>query len=147
MNTVEAVIEKKGIPLKSKIAAWWMLIVGGITVIVFPVLSVLVASGSTPDAGIFVLFLLFICASAFVLYLLPGLLVLEAGRWGWITASVILSLVTFGLSIFGYSLNPLYIFPFLIPLTLILLDHLSYKLVLLLLILVFITYVLSLIIM
>ena len=138
MNTVEAVIEKKGIPLKSKLAAWWMLIVGGtigaIGLALF--LRMFTVDPEASDMFDFVLFLFsLIGIGIFIVYFLSGLLVLKGGRWGWMIASAILFVAVatvLVLFFIGHSLSPLFLIPPLIPLTLILLDHISYKLVALL---------------
>jgi len=175
MNTVEAVIEKKGIPLKSRLAAWWMLILGGTAVAVcLAMLFVGLWTGGIHDEFGFVFYIFGLGGIAiFIVYFLPGLLVLKGGRWGWIWGSVILSIaiaVVFGLKMYGIFYNYhyyhyynyhaglyseylsesfsslLYLIPFLIPLTLILLDHISYKRVALLPIFIVIAYFGSLII-
>jgi hypothetical protein len=176
MNTVEAVIEKKGIPLKSRIAAWWMLIVGGIFGVIGLALLLGTFTGgikAQDELGLVVFIFGLGGIAIFIVYFLPGLLVLKGGRWGWITASVILSVaiaVVFGLKMYDifyyYNYYNYYnyhaglsseylserfssllsLIPFLIPLTLILLDHISYKRVALLPIFIVIAYFGSLII-
>jgi hypothetical protein len=171
MHTVEAVIEKKEIPTKSRLAAWWMLIMGGTAVAVCLVmLFVGLWTGGIHDEFGFVFYIFGLAGIAiFIFYLLPGLLILKGGRWGWITASVILSIaiaIGFGIFMYGithsyhyysqFALSPeylfenasnlLYLFPLLIPLTLILLDHMSYKRVALLPIFIVIIYFAGLII-
>jgi len=170
MNTVEAVIEKKGVPIKSSLAAWWMLIVGGIAGAIG--LALLLGSFTgrikSQDEFAFFMFIFGLGGIAiFIVYFLPGLLVLKGRRRGWIIASVILSIaiaVVFGLLMYDISYNYHYhaglsfeyfserfssllsLIPFLIPLILILLDHVSYKRVALLPILIVVAYFGSLVI-
>lgn len=153
------VINKQRVFSPAKMAAWWMLIAGAIAEL--SVLGIFVGTGAGlvkihPDvAGPLVFMLLLAAAGVFVLYFLPGLLVLKGGKWGWIIASVILFIVVAAIfavimydifhwlpseHIFEHSLYHLSLIPFLIPLILILLDHISYKLVILLPILIVITY-------
>lgn len=173
MNTVKAVIEKKGIPLKSRIAAWWMLIVGGIAGAIGLALFLGSLTGgikAQDELGLVVFIFGAGGIAIFIVYFLPGLLVLKGGRRGWIWGSVILSIATavaFGLKMYDIShsyryyhyhaglssgylsesfSSLLYLIPFLIPLILILLDHISYKVVLLLPIFIIIAYFGSLII-
>jgi hypothetical protein len=173
MHTVEAIIEKKGIPLKSRIAAWWMLIVGGIFGAIGLALLLGTFTGgikAQDELGLVIFIFGLVGSAIFVVYFLPGLLVLKGGRRGWIFASVILSIaiaVVFGLKMYDIFYNYhyynyharlssgylsesfsslLYLIPFLIPLTLILLDHISYKRVALLPIFIVIAYFGSLII-
>jgi hypothetical protein len=170
MNRAITVTGKVGIPLKSKIAAWWMLIVGGISgaIGLTMILAMLAGESNTYDELDFILFVIFglMGIGLFIVYFIPGLLVLKGGSWGWVVSLVILFLpmaTIFGLlikDIFyhysesgfypGYlgehSLGFLALLPFLVPLTLILLDHTSYKLALLLPTLIAISYFGSLIV-
>jgi hypothetical protein len=158
----EMLAEKKEIPTKSRIAGWWMLIVGSIAVAVIflgviiflPFLvwgmidqnMVIDDGGTRPVSVLFVFVPLGI--AIFICCFLPSLLVLKGGRLGWIIASAILTIAIFGSLIRGgFWGNPLSMFPLLIPLTLILLDHISSRrAALIFLIFVAITYVSSLII-
>jgi hypothetical protein len=162
MNTEITVKAKLVIPLKSRIAAWWMMIVGAIAgavillglIIFLPFLvwgmidqnMVIDDGGTRPISVLFVFVPLGI--AIFICCFLPGLLVLKGGRLGWIIASAILTIAIFGSLIRGgFWGNPVSILPLLIPLTLILLDHISSRrAALIFLILVATTYVSSLII-
>ncbi len=143
MITEMTVKAKVVIPTKSRIAAWWMLAVGStVGAICLALLLVGWLTGGIQDEFGFVFYIFGLGGIAiFIFYIVPGLLVLKGGIRGWMIASAILSLATFGLLIRGGSL------PFLIPLTLIILDHISSKrAALLLIILMVITSLLSLII-
>ncbi len=129
MITETTVKAKVVIPLKSRIAVLWMLIVGGIFVAICLGLAAylgvtVLVTHEQDEFGLAFTFIFGLGAVAiFIFYLLPGLLVLRGGRRGWIIASVILSLTTLGSLVWGL---PLLLF-FLIPLILILSDHISYK--------------------
>ncbi len=168
MITGGTVKAKVVIPTKSRIAARWMLITGGIAGAIGLALLVGLFTGVMGDEeelGSIIAFIFGLLVIAiFVVYFIPGLLVLKGGRWGWIVASVILSValaVAFGNLMRGifYSYHYynyhaglsfeyfserfsslLFLSPLLIPLMLILLDHISYKRVLLLPIFIVIAY-------
>ena len=128
MITEKMVRAKVVIPTKSRIAAWWMLIVGGIFGAIGLALLLGVFTGvmgtQNDLGGALVLLFALGGIAIFVVYFIPGLLVLKGGSRGWIWGSVILSIATSGLLLSG---GPLSILPVLIPLVLILSDHVSYK--------------------
>ena len=136
MITEKMVKAKVVIPTKSRIAAWWMLIVGGAAGAIGLVLflgALTGAIGTQDELGSFFVFIFGLLGIAiFVVYFIPGLLVLKGGRWGWIIASVVLSIAVlkalpliFVNSFSSYSLVPL--ISLLVPLVLILSDHVSHK--------------------
>lgn len=137
MNTRITVSGKVGIPLKSRIAAWWMLIVGGAVAAICLALVIwgmIDRGASLDDSGINPIFVFGpIGITIFISYFVPGLLVLKGGRWGWIIASGILSLAaawSFSLLISEHYFNlfsPIPLISLLIPLILILMDHISCK--------------------
>ena len=152
MSTGKMLTEKNMIPTKSRLAAWWMLILGGIAGAIGLALLLGAFSGVAPQdelGGFFIFIFGMLGIAIFVVYFIPGLLILKGGRWGWIIASAILSLAaawSFSPLIFQHSSAPYSLIPLLsllIPLILILLDHISYKLVSLLVILVVILYFVS----
>jgi hypothetical protein len=134
MNIETTVKAKVVIPTKSRIAAWWMLITGGVAVATC--LALFISAWLTPDTNdpdMAMLAIGFLGAggiAAFFFYFLPGLIILMRGWGDWMIASGILSIavaLSFMLlvSIGIYSLIPLIVF--LVPLVLILSDHVSYK--------------------
>ena len=135
MITEMTVKAKVVIPTKSRIAAWWMLIVGGILGVIS--LAILLVAWFTSDEwirdcyGYLFYFSGLVVIAIFIVYFIPGLLVLKGGRWGWIISSVILSLPTIGSLVWplvqGNFPSPLLLIAFCAPLILILSDHISYK--------------------
>ena len=143
------------IPTKTKVAGWWLLVVGGIAGIVAIIAPVFFAGflPAHPDeAGAFAFYLRIIAGALFLLYVLPGIFALQEGKWGWKAASAILALEVAGtlassmpgfpLSWWGLGLLGSYFafvllcpMPFLIPLALVLLDRISWKAVMPLLLL------------
>jgi hypothetical protein len=133
MITEKTVKVKVVIPTKSRIAAWWMLITGGVAVATC--LALFISAWLTPDTNDPDMAMLAIGfwgaggIAAFFFYFLPGLIILMRGWGDWMIASGILSIAvafSFFLLIYTfYSLIP--VIAFLVPLILILSDHISYK--------------------
>jgi len=137
MITEKIITGKVGTPTKSRIAAWWMLIVGGAVAAICLVLLLggfVGGTGREAEMGQ-ILSAIFTLAgiAIFIFYFLPGLLVLKAGRWGWIIASAILSIAVaggFSSLVFEYYFTPyslIVVITVLIPLILILSDHVPHK--------------------
>jgi hypothetical protein len=135
MITERTVKAKVVIPTKSRIAAWWMLIVGGIAGAIGLALFLGLLTGAIKaqdEIGLVIFIFSLVGIAIFIFYFIPGLLVLRGGRRGWIIASAILSLATvwsFSPLIFEHSFG-LYLVPLitsLVPLILILSDHVSHK--------------------
>jgi putative effector of murein hydrolase LrgA (UPF0299 family) len=137
MNIETTVKAKVVIPTKSRIAAWWMLIAGGVAAAIclaILIMGWLTGDMSFDDSGRSSIFVFGpIGITIFIFYFVPGLLVLKGGRWGWIIASAILSLAaawSFSLLISEHYFNlysPIPLISLLILLILILSDHVSCK--------------------
>ena len=135
MNTAEIVTKKNRVPTKSKVAAWWMLITGGVAaatclaLFIGAWLNYVDIDITEPESGYGVLFVGFVSIVMFIFYFLPGLIILTRGWGNWMIASGILSIAvafSFLLLIYTfYSLIP--VIAFSVPLILILSDHIPHK--------------------
>jgi hypothetical protein len=139
-QTTQQISQKPPLPIETKIAAWWLIIIGGIGLIfsVWNILSLLVIffgeswgqeSGwaliGTLSFGVIVLLSIF--------FLLPGIFLLRKKRWAWWVSIIIYSGISLYLfSVFlspRFSLTPLnaidfcYLLLFFIPFILLLLDR------------------------
>ena len=133
-QTTQQTIQKPSLPIKTKIAAWWMIVTGGIGVIVFIIYLMAYFGAVSKGEGLTAfVFLPFVAIPSFSLFI-PGLLILLKKRGGWICSVIFLLLgvlltilLYFGLStlgplpVFWFCIVPLIIF--LIPLILLLLDR------------------------
>ena len=86
-------MEKISLPVKTKIAAWWMIIFGGI-IIVSGLWEVFKEVGHYYPFSLVPLILFFYIPSGLFVFLLPSLLLLRGKRIGWYLAIVMLSIVT-----------------------------------------------------
>ena len=119
----QQIIQKPSLPIKTKIAAWWMIIVIGGPLILYFGLGF--AQQEMPGASLFGIML--ICFGIFFLY--SSISLLKRKKWGWDT-SVTLLYILIGLLIYAFYEHPqLAIEPFILavvfflPLILLLLDR------------------------
>jgi len=102
-------MEQVSLPIKTKIAAWWMIVFGGIQILLFFYRGLL-GLGSIPTieyvTGIFGVFLL----------IYPGFLMLKRKKVGWLFSIIVLSIVLIYFLFFpALQLNRYFWFFFLIP--------------------------------
>jgi len=98
-------MEKIILPTKTKIAAWWMIVIGGIVI----VLGIKAAGGSyTSGAGLENI--IFFITSVFLgsLLIITNLLLLKRKKVGWEFSIFILSILLISLLICWISLSPLF---------------------------------------
>jgi len=115
-------MEKVSLPTKTKIAAWWMIVIGGGFVVISFFIRVM------PEGNL--VFPILFSISFF--FFLAGLLLFLKKKWAWGFATIILIILTgvviyfstagFNISSINSLFNPLIIIP-LIPLILLLLDR------------------------
>lgn len=88
-------MEKITLPIKTKIAAWWMILLGGILLVVFllGLISFLRGDFSGGISGVFyaafLIWILMISGPGMLLFL-PGLFLLQRRKWAWKFALIIL---------------------------------------------------------
>jgi len=93
---MEQIVQKPPLPIKTKIAAWWMIVIGGIII----TLSLFIATKEPPSyseaSALFVMFITLLPAG--LMFFLPSLSLLKRKKWGWWLSIVILSLTLFSIS-------------------------------------------------
>jgi len=91
-QTTQQTIQKPPLPIKTKIAAWWMIVTGGIGVIVFIIYLMAYFGAVSKGEGLTAfVFLPFVAIPSFSLFI-PGLLILLKKRGGWICSVIFLLL-------------------------------------------------------
>ncbi|XOB40338.1 MAG: hypothetical protein ACKKMR_03450 [Candidatus Nealsonbacteria bacterium] len=114
-------MEKIILPIKTKIAAWWMIVVGGMIGIGLPVLASLVGLELLQDIIIkslgkgFILIMLFVIFQGILIFV-SGYFLLKRKRRAWYLAIIILLITSVGSAL---SVK----FIFVIPLILLFFDH------------------------
>lgn len=108
-QTNQQTIQKLSIPIKTKIAAWWMIAIGGFQLLLFLYRGIW-GFGSIPATeyvtGIFGIF--------FLIY--PGFLILKRKKVGWLFAIIVISIILIYLLFLpALQLNRFFWFLFLIP--------------------------------
>jgi hypothetical protein len=142
---------KEKLPIKTKVAAWVLLVIATIHVFIALVFFILMAGSSNEDFSMYAPMPLFIGFGIALFYFLPGILLLKTRSTGpWILSVIILFagiLIPFGISLrnlfdfIHFDLPPQYLggpyeavfvgyaISFLIPLLLVLWDKISHKVV------------------
>jgi len=92
-------MEKISLPIKTKIAAWWMIVTG----LVYLIINLIMPISESPDRPPLVLLFipLFILLGLFFLW--PAIFILKRKKWAWYVAVIILFMI---MAMF------IYIFPF-----------------------------------
>jgi hypothetical protein len=102
-QTTQQNIQKPFLPIKTKIAAWWMIVTFGLCSIIaslpiFYIVTMQFMEGVSSDMDILVwsknlllgLICLFLIPSLFIF---PGIFLLKGKRWGWYLAIIIFSIL------------------------------------------------------
>jgi len=115
-QTTQQTIQKPPLPIKTKIAAWWMVILGGIAIVLFLIvlgllLQLLFHPPQMPEfgAGLLVLIVFYFLFCALLLLFpgiflfLPALFLLKRKRWAWKFAviSLLIGMVILACFLFG----------------------------------------------
>jgi hypothetical protein len=142
-QTTQQSIQKPSLPNKTKMAAWWIIIIGGIWSIyltwviglslIFIPLIPSWGINSGVQIGIEVMGAALLIPSLFFLIPIPGFFILMRKRWAWWVSIIIYGLISFyffsrlfTVTIFLVSLNAFdycYLLSFLVPFILLLLDR------------------------
>jgi len=88
-------MEEISFPIKTKIAAWWMIVMFGGSSIIASLLMVFIATMQIIETGDFhesYLMGLIVLLLIALLFIFPGIFLLERKRWGWYLAIIILSI-------------------------------------------------------
>jgi len=142
-QTIQQITQKPSLPIKTKIAAWWIIIIGGmesIYLIWMISLSLLFFSffrsggiNSGVQIGLSAVGAALLIPSLFFLIPIPGFFLLMRKRWAWWVSIIIYGLISlyffsrlFTLTIFVVSMNVFdyyYLLSFLVPFILLFLDR------------------------
>jgi len=122
-------MEKVSLPIKTKIAAWWMIVmIGGILIAIsLPFCYFAVASYIGMKNGVFVFGIIFLVGS--LISILPGFMLLKRKKIGWwwsITIEILIMAFIFKMVFNGVEVHSqllFLMFDFLFPFILLLLDH------------------------